>query len=361
MRSESPDFASRCTDEVPASSAETGEAATFIFERQAKLDRMLAPSNEASLATLLLGHPPLPAVLLAIQSSPVRDRYAQLLHKANIRVELVDHRREALSKLEARNYAVLLTDQLDLIRGVRALATGSVTHIVFVTGSADSANSALDAGANDVMPERTENTHFWAQLYNTRRIVSFAASLNTAITDNRILSAMDELTQCGNRRFFDQQFPRELARASRLRRNLSLVLADIDLFKEINDRYGHPEGDEVLRQFGDRLTRSLRFGEDWVARYGGEEFAVVLPETAELQACAIAERLRESIAVAPFQTEAGPIAVTASFGVCGVAVDPASTKELNAQMVRAADAALYASKRAGRNCVKSAAIEKSTP
>ena len=101
--------------------------------------------------------------------------------------------------------------------------------------------------------------------------------LRIALVENRKLSTTDDLTRVASRRFFTKHFPREVDRAARYARPLSLILCDIDHFKNINDTLGHAGGDEVLRQFGGRLQEVLRRGVDWVARIGGEEFAVVLP------------------------------------------------------------------------------------
>src|SRR4029453_4813533 len=117
---------------------------------------------------------------------------------------------------------------------------------------------------------------FLGALTTACRIVSLAASLQLALSDNRILSTVDELTGCGSRRFFEQEFPREVERATRLGRALALVMCDIDHFKKVNDGHGHQTGDEVLSEFGERLRVGLRLGQDWLARVGGEEFAIVL-------------------------------------------------------------------------------------
>jgi diguanylate cyclase (GGDEF)-like protein len=100
--------------------------------------------------------------------------------------------------------------------------------------------------------------------------------LRVPLDENRELSATDDLTRVASRRFFSKHFPREMERAARYARPLSIILCDIDLFKSINDTLGHAGGDQILRQFGARLQKNLRRGIDWVARIGGEEFAVVL-------------------------------------------------------------------------------------
>jgi two-component system cell cycle response regulator len=128
-------------------------------------------------------------------------------------------------------------------------------------------------------------------------------------------------------------------------------MCDIDHFKAINDQHGHVAGDDVLREFGDRLSQGLRLGEDWVARIGGEEFAIVLPETGRFQAHAIAERLRQAIAARPMSNGQPELTITASFGFCSLEEAYPRTPELKERMVVAADDALYRSKRSGRNRV----------
>jgi diguanylate cyclase (GGDEF)-like protein len=127
-------------------------------------------------------------------------------------------------------------------------------------------------------------------------------------------------------------------------------MADLDLFKKINDTHGHAVGDEVLRGFTDRARASIRQSSDWIARYGGEEFVLVLPETQLAAAAQVAEKIRYACGSAPMMSATGKHCVTASFGVAAtpMAMDgPLSA----ATLLRYADDALYRSKRSGRNCV----------
>ncbi|HEX6699811.1 MAG TPA: GGDEF domain-containing protein, partial [Gaiellaceae bacterium] len=157
----------------------------------------------------------------------------------------------------------------------------------------------------------------------------------------------DELTGLSNRRRFMEVLELELKRSDRFESPLALVLADLDDFKLVNDRFGHQTGDDVLRALSGVLRASLRADVDLPARLGGEEFAVLLPETDALGAQGLAERLREELAALELQ---GPgeqlLSVTASFGVA-VYPDAASGDEL----LTLADAALYAAKAAGKNRV----------
>jgi diguanylate cyclase (GGDEF)-like protein len=153
------------------------------------------------------------------------------------------------------------------------------------------------------------------------------------------LAATDGLTKIANRRSFELTLEREVSRATRTAEHLSLVMVDIDHFKQLNDSLGHQGGDEVLRNAAASLAMACREF-DTAARYGGEEFAVILPGAGPEEAFEVAERLRQAVAAAP-----NPLPITAS---AGVATFPAHAGDGDS-LVRAADQALYASKRAGRD------------
>lgn len=158
----------------------------------------------------------------------------------------------------------------------------------------------------------------------------------------------DALTQLYNRRHFSEIIDKEIARALRRKRPLTLCIIDVDLFKPINDRYGHIAGDSVLRQLGDIMRSHVR-GDDIAARIGGEEFAVLLPETDEDAAQNFAERLRHAVASTTFQiSDATPKQLTVSIGVAALAPE----RETRSTLMAAADAALYLAKQAGRNGVR---------
>lgn len=167
------------------------------------------------------------------------------------------------------------------------------------------------------------------------------------------VSLADPLTGVHNRRYFDQRLREESDRARRNRRPLSCLFIDVDRFKSINDRFGHPAGDEVLRGVAMRIQEQLRLS-DALGRYGGEEFAAVLADTDGPTALAIAERIRAAIAAAPFPDGvAGRIEVSASVGVATAA--PAQFDNgavLAGRLVAVADQAVYRAKEDGRNCVR---------
>ena len=159
-------------------------------------------------------------------------------------------------------------------------------------------------------------------------------------------ASTDGLTELANRREFEDSLANEISRAERFGGRLALILADLDNFKQVNDRFGHQAGDEVLRTFADILRETVR-DIDVAARYGGEEFAILLPQTDIAGAERLAERLRGAVETRPTAHAQGiPVVVTSSFGVASF-----PEAETAPGLFAAADEALYRAKRAGKNCV----------
>jgi diguanylate cyclase (GGDEF)-like protein len=163
------------------------------------------------------------------------------------------------------------------------------------------------------------------------------------------LSVTDRLTELYNHGYFQQRLEEEIGRASRFGHTLSLIMIDIDDFKEFNDTYGHPRGDRVLHLVSDTIRANLR-EMDVAARYGGEEFVVVLPETDAEGAYAVAERIRAGVEELPFATAEGapPVHKTVSVGVASYPLHA----RVQGKFVEAADKAMYAAKHAGKNKVR---------
>jgi diguanylate cyclase (GGDEF)-like protein len=188
---------------------------------------------------------------------------------------------------------------------------------------------------------------------------TLAACVDAARTREllRRLGHTDALTGIANRRLFDRRLSEAVVAAARHHATLGCLLLDLDHFKAINDRHGHPVGDAVLREIGSRLSTVL--GEETLlARYGGEEFALLVPDTDRTRLLELAERIRLGVAADPIEVEGGRIGVTTSVGA---ALLPASEArgltlgelgELGGRLLARADAALYAAKRNGRNRVE---------
>lgn len=186
------------------------------------------------------------------------------------------------------------------------------------------------------------------------------ADLRRANEELVLLSFTDPLTGLANRRVFDQTLDRECARMNRIDSSVSLLSIDVDHFKALNDSQGHQKGDDCLVLLGAELTRLCRREVDLAARCGGEEFAIILPETTRYGAEQVAECVRQAIAAMKLPHPASPVApyLTVSVGAATGTKDWCGTREA---LVAAADQALYAAKKSGRNCVCVAPTKPSGP
>ncbi len=175
---------------------------------------------------------------------------------------------------------------------------------------------------------------------------ALAEQLRVALLAVRHDAATDALTGQGNRRALDELLTEQVDIAGKTGQAFSVLMLDIDFFKKINDTYGHMIGDDALRAFARRVREHLRLG-DFCTRFGGEEFVVVLPGTTLQTALEVAERLRIGVEKSPLLTT--PL-VAATVSIGAAALTPAQTAE---DLLNAADAAVYAAKRGGRNQVRS--------
>lgn len=185
-----------------------------------------------------------------------------------------------------------------------------------------------------------------------------AICLESALTQERLKLAglTDALTGAHNRRYFEHRCQVEISQARRYQQALSCMFIDIDHFKRINDRYGHPSGDDVLCGVARAIQSQLRVG-DTIARYGGEEFVVLLPQSGEQHTLHIAERIRRRIEALPLQARSGEaVSVTISIGLSALPDGERSGThaQLAERLIGSADQALYRAKKAGRNRVECA-------
>jgi diguanylate cyclase (GGDEF)-like protein len=198
-------------------------------------------------------------------------------------------------------------------------------------------------------------THRKLKKSDVESLVNFATQAGLVMESAKLhervktLSVTDELTGLFNRRYFDQNFPRELMRCRRFERECCLLYVDLDRFKTVNDHYGHGAGDVVLKFVADMLKGAVR-NIDTVCRLGGDEFAVILPETGPQDAFKVAQRLLQRMASTPPPLEAMTRAgenITLSMGLASYPKDGLSVKELVAK----SDSRLYQAKSSGRNRV----------
>lgn len=300
-----------------------------------------------------------PKVLIVDDDRLACERLRGLVMAAGFEVRSVSNGAAALAALRRDFAPIVITDRvmpdmdgLTLCRTIRHEHFDGYVYVLLLTVQDAEADilAGLEAGADDYLSKRASSAQLIARLRTAQRILSLEHSLRAIIEEKGRLATTDTLTGANNRRYFVRHLNRELKRASRYSSTLSLLMLDIDHFRQINDRHGHAVGDEVLQEFARRISGCLR-EYDWFARLGGEEFAVVLPQTQLTGAQVVAEKLRREVAGVPLRTSAGPVAVTVSIGVGGLeALDLADAATVD-KLLDGADRCLYRSKQDGRNRV----------
>jgi diguanylate cyclase (GGDEF)-like protein len=223
-------------------------------------------------------------------------------------------------------------------------------YVIMLTGEDEAEDKILgfDLGADDYITKPFQPQELLARIRAAKRIIDLQKELLESNRRLELLSITDGLTKLHNHRYFQDELARAFEESQRYHRPLSLVMADIDFFKKINDTHGHACGDEVLKAISGIFQQSIR-STDLAARYGGEEFAVMLPETNLEDAIAFAEKLRSIAETTAIPTQAGPLHLTISMGVASV---PHSRVHSAKGLVVTADKALYRAKKNGRNQVQ---------
>ncbi|MEQ1714103.1 MAG: diguanylate cyclase, partial [Hyphomicrobium sp.] len=262
----------------------------------------------------------------------------------------------ALIKLAEHNYDLLIVslslsnaDGLRLCSQVRSLDRTRHLPIIVMVEPGDEARllRGLDMGVNDYLMRPVDRHEMLARVKTQIKRKLHSDFLRNSLEESVELSIIDPLTGLHNRRYMESHLKTLLAEALQSGRALSILIADIDHFKNVNDTYGHDGGDTVLKEFSARMQRNTR-GIDLACRLGGEEFLIIMPDTDIARAYQVGERLRACIAADVFTVDAATrIRVTASVGLATLerADDTPET------IFKRADNALYAAKRRGRNRV----------
>lgn len=257
-----------------------------------------------------------------------------------------------LKKLLSGKYAVCLLDyRLGRRDGLELLQEAKMaqceTPIIFLTAEeSDEVDiGAMNAGAVDYLVKGELKPRV------LERSIRYALKLGETLQQLRQLAMHDELTGLLNRRELQRLLHEEWHRGSRFLHPFSLVLADIDHFKRINDQYGHPVGDQVLRHVAELLAGQVRLV-DRLARFGGEEFAIIMPETGRKESVQATERLLVLLEQTPCVIPGQDLSIQVTLSA-GVAVSPHDANNAET-LIAAADKALYDAKKGGRNRVCSA-------
>jgi two-component system cell cycle response regulator len=286
-------------------------------------------------------------ILIAEDDMTSRLVLGATLKKLGHEVIAVGDGQQAWDSLNKEHFPLLISDWmmpdmdgLELCRLIRGANHAQYTYIILLTsmGGKSSYLDGMDAGADDFITKPLDEAHFTARLRVAERILALHDTL-------RSQARIDGMTGLMNRTAILECLGEELGRARRDNLPLSVVLLDLDHFKQVNDVHGHAAGDAVIQEAARRMKNTMR-GYDQVGRYGGEEFLIVAPGCGLENCLNMAERVRESIAREPIETSEGPLPITCSLGAA-VAL-PSVREEANALIARA-DAALYCAKASGRN------------
>lgn len=245
-------------------------------------------------------------------------------------------------------------DALELCRRIRQEQFPGYVYVMMLQSQNSEGNvlEALEAGADQCFLKPADPKELLVRLKTAERILELESSLNKRKEEFKILSLQDPLTGAFNRAYLHDQIPNEIKRSYRYSQSLSIILCDIDGFKEINDAHGHLAGDGLLKELVDLLQKSIRDGVDWIARYGGDEFLIVLPNTDLKGARIAAKRLCHSISGEVFMIKNQSVRVTASFGVTGIDLNRKDTPITPELLLEEADESLYKAKNSGGNRIE---------
>jgi two-component system, cell cycle response regulator len=253
---------------------------------------------------------------------------------------------EALAAIESYQPDLVITDVMmprmngyELAQRIRANPLTKFIPVIMQTAASRRAEDLRRASEAGALGYITDPTDLDLMLARTRTLLEFKAYLDVC----EEAAFTDHLTGLANRRRFERQLEREVGRVLRFGHPFSLLMIDIDNFKNLNDTFGHDAGDDAIRRIG-RVLREGTRGIDLAARIGGEEFAVLLVETSQNSGAEVAERLR--VTIKALTTPSGGT-ITASFGVAECPTDAQTVSGI----LKAADVALYEAKRNGRDRV----------
>ena len=308
-----------------------------------------------------------PEVLLVDDDELARERLRLIVESAGYTVTIARDGFEALRCLQNRFIPLLLTDivmpvmgGLQLCRTVRSMALPSYlyTIVLSIRDNAQEVVAGLDAGADDYISKRATKTEMLARLLVGRRIVGLDQALRQAILKNQQLADMDPLTGTSNRRCLVGALEQEIARSRQHGHWVSVLMCDLDDFRQFNDHWGHVIGDEALQEFVARVRGLLGETAAWIGRYGGDEFVIVLPETPIERACRQAELIKHALTTNPLVYSAGALPLTVSIGVTGVGPTELRRAVSAAELLQMADECMCESSASGGDSITARAFRR---
>ena len=299
-------------------------------------------------------------VLLADDERLGRNMLERWLREWGYEVVVVTNGEDALSALaqDSEVRLVILDWVMPKLSGpeacakIRAGAREPYVYVMLLTSRDDTEHvvEGLEAGADDYLTKPCNPLELKVRLRAGERVIDLQRELIAAREKLRFEAMHDALTGLLNRGAVIARLEQELARSARFGTHVSVVMCDLDHFKQVNDTYGHPAGDAVLREAARRLRCAIRTY-DSIGRLGGEEFLYIGSECAIRDGRNVAERLRRMIGAGPVTTGKESIKVSSSFGVASTDLKPGAT---STELLKAADLALYRAKQAGRDRVEAA-------
>ena len=305
-------------------------------------------------------------ILIADDDATNRALLHAALKRLGYEVEITTNGDEAWAALQRADAAELaILDWMmpgmtgpEICLKLRARDDGRYVYVILLTGLTELSAlvEGLESGADDFIAKPFRTPELYARLRAGQRILDLQRELLAGRAQIEHIAAHDSLTGLWNRRVILEQLAQELARAQRELKPVGVIMMDIDHFKQINDSYGHPKGDQVLQETAKRLTETVR-PYDSVGRYGGEEFLVLAGNCSMEQTFAVAERLRSAVSAEPMKIGSALLRVTASFGVSSA--KPGEMGD-GKKLVEVADQALYRAKELGRNRVECSSDEANT-
>jgi len=243
-------------------------------------------------------------------------------------------------------------DGIELCSRVRSRRDCPYVYLLLVTSknAQQEVLKGLEAGADDYLTKPVQVAELQARLRIGKRIIDLQQQLIEACEATQFKASHDSLTSLWNRSAILSLLENHFAKAQREDTDVTVLMIDVDHFKDVNDTYGHVQGDIVLCEVARRMRSALR-PYDLLGRYGGEEFLVIAPECSLHDGGAVGERIRHAISDTPVDLDGAPLIVTVSVGV---ATGRKLSLEVESQLLQSADMALYKAKQSGRNCVKMA-------